>query len=338
MNKPRLIFSSDLALTGQDPRSLAKLCKKGVLKRVRQGIYVKASEWALLTPAGKYGLQADAFRHLARTEPVYCHLTAGLLWGLWIVGTPEELMVRTEVTTGGQSRNGVRRKIGAPTDRVLRCGQFLITDKLTTTIALISKFAFPAAVAVCDSSLRPKNPRGQVNTFVPASQESTAVAVWEMDEPQGDPLTKDLLLAAAQQLPSQAARDRTIAVINFSSPLSGSAGESLSRAKMFQLGFPTPVLQKEYRLRDGRNAAVDFWFEELNLAGEFDGKAKYLRQDWSGGSMEERLWKEKQREDDIRSQGVRFVRWTWRVASDKNLLEQVLRQAGLPQKTNHRRK
>lgn len=331
MNTPRLILTSALAGTGQDARTLAKLCKAGFLKRVRQGVYVKTKNWSQLTPKTKYGLTAEALRHLAATEPVFCYVTAGLLWGLWIVGVPHDLYVRTEVTIGGRSSQGVKRFLGAPTDGVERCGQLLITDKLTTTIALINKFDFPYAVAVCDSSLRPLDSKTQVNTFTAPDREQSGDAFWDTDSPQGEPLRKDELLAAAARLPSRAARERATAVIHFASALSGSAGESISRAKMFQLGFPAPVLQQPFRLRDGKVAQVDFWFKELGLAGEFDGKAKYLRTDWAGGSMQNRLWEEKQREDQIRVQGVHFVRWTWQELLDTKAFAQLLRAAGLHQ-------
>lgn len=332
MNRPRLILSSDLSLIGQDPRILAKLCNNGTLKRVRHGAYLKTEEWARLSSAVKYGLRAEAFRHLAPTEPVFCFATAAMLWGLWIVGTPMSVHVRTEVTAGGRNRNGIKRSIGAETDAIVRCGQLLVTDKLTTTIQLINKLAFPYAVAVCDSSLRPLDPRGQVNRFAEPGQATGVEAVWQTGCPQGTPLRVGDLKAAAMLLPSLAARSRALAAIDFASPLSGSAGESMSRAKMHQLGFPAPVLQKRYVLRDGSDAFVDFWFENQNLAGEFDGRAKYQRSDWAGGlSMEDRLWNEKVREDDIRGQGVRFVRWTWAEMNDRSQFELLLRRAGLPQ-------
>ena len=333
MNRPRLILSSDLALTGRDSRTLAKLCNNGTLKRVRHGVYLKTEEWATLSRASQYGLRAEPFRHVAPTEPVFCHAPAALLWGFWIVGTPRSVHVRTEVTAGGRNRNGIRRRIGAETDAVVRCGQFLVTDKLTTTIQLINKLGFPHAVAVCDSSLRPLAPRKQLNQFAKPGEATGGEAVWVLECPQGLPLRVEDLKAAAVLLPRQAARNRALAVIDFASPLSGSPGESISRAKMHELGFPAPVLQKGYSLRDGSDAFVDFWFEEQNLAGEFDGKAKYQRPDWAGGlSMEDRLWHEKVREDDIRGQGVQFVRWTWAEMNDSSRFERLLRRAGLPQK------
>ena len=332
MDKPHLILSSELGFTGQDPRTLARRCRKGTLKRIRQGVYLETKEWEELSRTARHGLKAEAFRHLAPTEPVFCYATAALLWGLWIVGTPSLVHVRTEVRDGGRNRNGIRRRIGAKSDGVVRCGQLLVTDKLTTSIALINKLSFPYAVAVCDSSLRPLDHRGQVNVFTAPGMETTAEADWLADCPQGQPLTREELEAAALLLPSRAARERTLAVIAFASPLSGSAGESICRAKMQMHGFPAPVLQKKFTLRDGSAAFTDFWFEELNLAGEFDGKGKYLRNGWGGGlPMEQRLWKEKLREDDIRGQGVRFVRWTWSDLQDRGRFEQLLRQAGLPQ-------
>ena len=336
MNNPRLIFSSDSRLTGQDPRMLAKLCQQGKLTRIRQGVYLPTNEWAQLGEREQYGCNAEAFQHLAAEEPVFCYATAALLWGLWIIGTPSFVHVRTEVRNGGRGGNGVKRRLGAPTDAVVRCGRLLVTDKLTTTIQLIQRLAFQYAVAVCDSSLRWMDPRGQVNQFaaVGASMVMTAAseAAWRTDCPQGRPVTKEDLVEAALRLPSRAARDRTLAVIAFASPLSGSPGESISRAKMHLLGFPAPVLQKEFKVRNRKSALVDFWFEDLNLVGEFDGREKYLRSNWGGGlPIEERVMREKAREDDIRRQGAGFVRWIWRELNDTAQFEQLLRQAGLPQ-------
>lgn len=333
MNNPRLILPSDFRLAGQDPRVLAQRTKKGELVRVRRGVYTKSSDWTSANPAERYGLQAAAFQALAPRQPVFCHATAARLWGLWIVGLPNKLHVVTEVVTSGRSNNGVIRRTGSLTDNVVQCGSFRLTDKLTTAFALIRTLSFPYAVAVCDSALRRPEQKHAVNHMVslhlrPLAQEPS----WETDGPQGPAVTPYEFRELAALLPSRAARERALTVINFASALSGSAGESISRARMHQLGFPAPILQKEFTLRTGKAAFVDFWFRDLGLAGEFDGKAKYLRADWDGGSMEERLWKEKLREDDIRSQGVRFVRWTWCEVDNRNTFEQLLRRAGLPQK------
>ncbi|PYI39635.1 hypothetical protein CVS30_02880 [Arthrobacter psychrolactophilus] len=333
MDTPRLILPSDLESVGQDRRTLVALCNKGELFRVRRGVYARSAEWTALRPLQQYGLRALALQHAARRQPVLAHATAALLWGLWIVGTPVRLHTMTEVTTGGRNENDVVRHRGSLTDHVVRCGPFLLTDKLTTVMQLILSLDFPYAVAVCDSSLRTSGRKYIVNRFGSAGDEpSSGEPVWQSTCPQGMPLRREELVAAAEALPSKAASRRALTVVRFASELSGSAGESISRARIHQLGFPAPVLQKRYILRNGSNAFVDFWFKELNLAGEFDGKDKYLRSSWGGGlSLQDRILKEKAREDDIRGQGVRFVRWTWAEMMNNTRFSHLLRQAGLRQ-------
>lgn len=333
MDTPRLIRSADYDRLGQDRRKLATLHHRGEIVRIRRGFYVRTAEWNGLQTKEQYGLRALAFAQGAENNPVLCHASAALLWGLWIVGVPQKLHSVTEVTTSGRSTNSVVRHAASLSEGVVQCGPFLLTDKLTTTLQLISTFAFPYAVAVCDSSLRVPDRRNLVNQFaVPATKPLGHMPVWETDCPQGLPLSLEELCAGAEQLRSQAARKRVLAVINFASGLSGSAGESLSRAKMFQLGFPAPVLQQRFILRDGSDAFVDFWFEEQQVAAEFDGMGKYLRPDWGGGlSLQARILAEKQREDQIRAHGVGFARWDWKEMMNRDRLTCILRQAGLPQ-------
>ncbi|MFQ4147385.1 type IV toxin-antitoxin system AbiEi family antitoxin domain-containing protein [Arthrobacter sp. LAPM80] len=334
MSMPRLIVPSDLEQLGQDRRKLVDLSNKGELIRLRRGVYVNTAEWLELRPQQQYGLKALAFQQQAQRQPVFCDATAALLWGLWLVGTPQRLHVATEVTAGGRSRNGVQRHIGSTTEGISQCGPFLITNKLSTTLRLIRTLDFPYAVAVCDSGMRAPDRKHSFNRFTPVGADAfPGDPLWQSAYPQGPGLSREELVAAAQLLPSRAAQQRALAVINFASPLSGSAGESLSRAKIHQFGFPAPMLQKRFGLRDGSDAYVDFWFKELQLAGEFDGKGKYLRADWGGGlSIQDRVMKEKQREDQIRAQGVGFVRWDWKEMMNRERFISLLREAGLRQK------
>ena len=331
---PRLILPSDLESIGHERRSLAGLCNKGELIRLRRGVYVKSNAWNELRPQQQYGLRALAFQHLAPRQPVFCHATAALLWGLWLVGTPRYLHVVTDVVHGGRNGNGVIRHRGSLTSGLAQTGELLLTDKLTTVMQLILGLDFPYAVAICDSSMRGPDRKHAFNRFVdPGTDPIVGDPQWQSTYPQGPPLQADRLLAAAGVLPSKAAQRRAMAVIRFSSALSGSAGESLSRAKMYMFGFPPPTLQKHFTLRDGRDAFVDFWFEELKLAGEFDGKGKYLRGDWGAGlSIQDRVLKEKAREDQIRAQGVGFVRWEWKEMMNRERFTALLREAGLRQR------
>lgn len=333
METPRLILPSDFTVVGSDRRSPVDLCRKGELHRVRRGAYIRTADWKRLRAMQQYELQATAVQLAARHQPVLAHATAAALWGLWLVGTPTLIHVMTEVTTGGHNSNDVRQHRGSLTDGVIQCGPFRLTDKLTTVMQLIVSLDFPRAVAVCDSSLKVFDRQRAYNSFGPiGAAPGISVPIWQTTYMQGPPLRQEELQAAAEMLPSKAAALRAQTVINFASELSGSAGESMSRAKMHMFGFPTPVLQKKYLLRDSSTALVDFWFEELNLVGEFDGKEKYLRVDWAGGaSIQDRIMQEKDRENQIRAQGVGFVRWTWAEMLNKERFIRLLKQVGLRQ-------
>lgn len=334
MKTPRLILPEDMELQGRDSRYLAKLRRRGSLVCVRRGVYADAAEWSSLTPDAQYGLKVAAFKARSKSPPVFCYATAALVWGLWLVGKPKMIHSITESSAGGRSRDDVTRHVGSLTEQVVQCGELLFTDKLTTTMQLIAGMTFERAVAICDSSLHEPLRRKVENVFTPAGVSSDIFEPsWKNDHPQGPPLLKADLLAAAEILPSKAARNRAVAVIQFASGLSGSAGESLSRVRMRRLGFIDPELQRKFVLRDGSSAFVDFWFEEQRRAGEFDGRNKYLRADWGGGrSIEDRILKEKDREDQIRAQEVGVFRWTWAEMMNLTRFEQLLRQAGIPHK------
>lgn len=332
MSSPRLIRPQTLHNVGLDPRTLVTRQQRGELQRVRRGVYVDASEWAALSATQRYGLRALAYQQSAQSQPIFSHETAAMLWGLWLVGMPPALHVLTKHASGGRSKNGVVRHFGNTTDSIISCGTFRITDKISTVIALMTTLDFPYAVAVCDSSLRVCAPQYQFNLFT-RTDNPYLDPTWQTNHPQGLSLRKDELLAAAAELPSQAARRRALAVINFSSGLSESAGESISRAMMHMYGFPAPTLQHRFVLRNGANAFADFYFEEFTLVGEFDGKGKYLKAEWArGASVADRVMAEKAREDQIRAQGVRVVRWDWAELMNRERFVATLRAAGLPQK------
>ncbi len=319
MTFSRLILSSDLASVGQDPRRLCREAAAGRLVRVRHGVYIEVDHWKDLNDWGRYGVRAAAFSGSTAAPPTYSLHTAGLLWGLWLVGCPEYLHAVTDFKAGGRSRPGLKRHIGHTDAGVTTIFGFRVTDKARTAVELMTRLPFAHAVAVADSSRR---------TRVDALDE--AQIEWKRDLPLGPPPDIDELHAAIRRLPSMAKRQRAEAVLDFSSGLSESAGESISRANMHILGFPPPRLQHRFILARGQRARTDFYWPAAALVGEFDGAGKYLRKDWGEGlSIEDRVMLEKQRENGIRAQGVGVVRCERTDAVDLNRLERILAQAGL---------
>ena len=48
MDLPQLILSSDSTRLGRDTRTLARRAAAGELRRIRQGVYVRAAAWDAL--------------------------------------------------------------------------------------------------------------------------------------------------------------------------------------------------------------------------------------------------------------------------------------------------
>jgi len=111
-----------------------------------------------------------------------------------------------------------------------------------------------------------------------------------------------------------------------------SPGESLSRARMHELGFPPPRLQVEFARGSEGSDRVDFDWPEFGLFGEFDGDAKYLDARMRAGRpIEQIILAEKKRTERItRRWRRREVRWDWRTAWSPDRLRRCLLEAGLP--------
>lgn len=132
-------------------------------------------------------------------------------------------------------------------------------------------------------------------------------------------------------IPSLRARRRWEAAMAFADPLSESPGESLSRVVIAQLGFTVPALQHEIVLPHGGRRRTDFWWEDADIVGEFDGRQKYTRgKELNGRSTTDVVLEERRRERDIEQQGHRMVRWGWTELNDLDRMYTLLLQSGVP--------
>lgn len=132
-------------------------------------------------------------------------------------------------------------------------------------------------------------------------------------------------------LRTQPMHNRFWASWDFSDARAESAGESLSRVLIHQLGFAAPVLQHRMLLRSGSSVRVDFWWEDVRLIGEFDGLMKYRQaQRFSHQDAAEAVIEEKQREDGLRSLGCGLLRWTWNDLQRPSRFADMLDAAGVP--------
>lgn len=271
-------------------------------QRVRQGIYVLAPP-AKLEPAHRLLLSARAISRQRATLPLFSHHTAAAAWGLPIIGRKPQLIEEmTPAGTTGRSPGVKRRRTGRLPRGVL-LGDLLVTPPARTVVDLARERSLESALTSADFAVRAglctiAELRAEVDELVPG--------------------------ARGRRLAGQ--------VVHLVDAASESVGESLSRARMYQLGIPRPRLQESFVDADGLIGRVDFWWKGFGLIGEFDGALKYkVRDGMSSADGSQVLWREKLREDRLRAGGARAMcRWTWADAFAIHRFEQVLQRAGLP--------
>ncbi|HEY4225135.1 MAG TPA: hypothetical protein VGM70_04930 [Pseudolysinimonas sp.] len=145
------------------------------------------------------------------------------------------------------------------------------------------------------------------------------------------PVSKGDVLGALDEFDIRRGRRRAERAIAFADARAGSPGESLSRVRIHEAGMPAPQLQVPFGDQAGRIGVVDFWWPEYQLIGEFDGVAKYVREEFTGGrDAADVVIAEKRREDRLRALGPIVARWGWPLAWGDLGLEALLRTYGLP--------
>jgi hypothetical protein len=129
-----------------------------------------------------------------------------------------------------------------------------------------------------------------------------------------DPAALTGAVERARRRPGVAQARRVVA---FAQPGGHSVGESRSRVLLARAGLPPPVLQWPVTDGAGRHVGTtDFGWPDLGVVGEFDGMVKYGRLLRPGQSPGDAVVAEKYREDRLRDEGLRVVRWIWRELDD----------------------
>jgi len=98
---------------------------------------------------------------------------------------------------------------------------------------------------------------------------------------------------------------------------------------MHLLGFAAPELQVVFTDAKG-DMMPDFLWRAVRKAGEFDGKEKYTREEYTKGNPNDVVWAEKKREDRLRALGLGVVRILTEHVENPRELEKLLTAAGVP--------
>lgn len=289
---------SSVAPMPHDEGDRARALRHGDLVRLRRGASVGADHWAALDGDERYRTRVVAVAH-AQHDALVSHWSAAAMWHMPVVGRPDERvhLIRQPAPSGRSRRDVARHTLQGDVPETLVDG-LRVTTAARTVVDVARAGGFVAGVVAADAALR----AGLVSR----------------------PELQAQARAAGRGRGSRAAR--SVAV--FADARSESPGESLSRARMQEMGLPAPELQHELVHRGRFVARLDFWWPERGVVGEFDGRTKYgLARDEADPAAA--LWREKLREDDIRSLGLRVARWTWQDAWLGHPMATRLRAAGL---------
>ena len=269
---------------------------------VRRGAYVPAEVWSASSERDRYLIRMRAFALVSSMRQVFCLESAAALYGADMLGRwPTDLHVLTDRTGGGSSRPGIRRHLLSDSMAVQEIEGLLVTSPARTCGDFAVARPFESAVVTIDSMLR----------VLPAL---ASADVQSALDGRGD--ARGIVRASR--------------ALEFSNGKSESVLESISRVAIHEMGFPAPVLQKEFRDAQGLIGFADFCWTKDRIIGEADGAIKYLDERFRGGRPADRVvYDEKRREDRMRRVGRGFARWDWAVATDRRSFEKRLTEAGL---------
>jgi hypothetical protein len=279
---PSLHLRRTAVVAGWSDDELARMVRSGELARVRRGAYVaggrptdRAVAHALLVRATVAGLRRPA---------AVSHQSAAVLHGLPLWNTPLD---RVHVTRRPGAWHDSGRVLHV---HVARLGDeettlvdgILVTDAVRTALDLARSLPREAAVVALDAALH----RELVSSDVLESRLPDIV---------GTPGSRGAARAVA-----------------FADARSESVGESRSRVLLDREGLAPSTLQHPVHRADGsRIGRTDFAWEDQRLVGEFDGRVKYGRLLRPGQTAGDAVFEEKRREDRIRDEGWRVLRWVW---------------------------
>lgn len=293
-----LLWRSHLTASGMTGRDIVRLMRTGTLRRVHRGVY-------RMSMAGEdrhADLLATARAVLAR-DPTRVITGPGalMLLGLPLFDAPPVVHVALDQRGGSSARSVIRTVAVPPREQIVVLPAGRVASPARAVLDTARLCSLTAGVVAADAALRRRM------------------------------TTPDELLAVLSTMEGLRGVARSRVCRGLASPQSESPGESWSVVVMHRNGIPLPLRQEPFSDEAGFIGRVDFWWPEQRVAGEFDGRVKYGRDNPSGRAPEEVLWDEKIREDRLRARELAVVRWT---ASDLRgpdaWLARLRRHLGLP--------
>lgn len=319
-----LLPADELRGVGLSPGRLKTLRDDGVLYCVRRGVYVVGERWRAAGVDERYRLRVRATALAARNDLVLSHHSAAALHGLPIIGGwPSTVHASTPEATGGSTARFITGHRGPPPGEVLSLDGCQVTSLARTLVDVATTSSFLVGVTMVDHALRVEQERIEGGREPQRTRQPDAAA--------RPALTTDDLYRELSLVNPRTGRRQAERVIAFANPRAANPGETLSRVRIFQLGFEVPELQECFPGIEGRDAFVDFWWRRVRKIGEFDGFLKYGAGPTIGGQDPSvAVWAEKKREDALRARVCSFDRWGWDLALSPTKFHAFLTERGVP--------
>ena len=303
-----LIFACDTGALGQDDSRLSRAAQRGILLRLKQGVYLPRELWEALHPVEQHQLRVVIAERLSGPGLVFSHQSAAALLGLPILGRwPDKAHVLRECAAGGRSTTGlIRHALGLQGVPLGTVSGLTVTSAARTAIDLATTMPFDSALVSMDAAVHVTRRTRQSLTS-----------------------PDDVRLLLERMMPFRGMR-RVEAVLDASTTLSDSAAETLCRIILAELGFATPELQAEFSDEEGFIGYVDFLWRHQRVILEFDGLTKYTNEEYTHGlTAAEVVIREKKREDRLRALGYSFIRVFWDDLKNPARLLRLLLATGL---------
>lgn len=310
--QPKFFLSRHAELTASKPE-IRRLHSSGTLTRLCSGVYVNTTQWKSLKYDDPYRFRVMASAQRFPRSTQYSHDSAAVMWGLPSLGAwSPNVHALVARASGGRSTAGLKRHGVGEEAGYFHIDDMRVTSLLRTLIDVSCTSSFLRGVGMIDAGLH-------------------ALEIGGLRHQLGaEAATRAELLELLDSLLPRAGSAKAREAIEFGDGLSGSLLESLSRGQFHLLGMPPPELQVPFFDEEGYIGDVDFYWRELDLIGECDGKFKYAGNvSPSGRPGLEVLLAEKAREDRLRRVVRGFVRWDWDVAMSRERLATRVRPFGL---------
>ena len=294
-----LIVVKNGSYGGAERGALSRDVARGLLHRVRPGVYVEAAAWQAIGVVGRHVVAMRALDAVAPARPGFSHWSAAVVHGLPFIG---RRLDRVHVTVGDAAMRGLSGVAGhvllVRDEEVADVRGLLVTRIGRTVVDVTAASSFEDGVVIADAALAAGLPR-------------------------------EMLEAAVDLAGPRQARRRLGEVTAFASPGGESPNESRSRTSCFRLGVEVCELQVEIHDEQGLAGVLDTYWRRLRIGGEADGRSKYLDPRLAKQGAGKVVYDEKLREDRVRARIAGLARWGWEESCSPPLLRPVLARVGI---------